>query len=267
VNAGFSDADYLKVRHGLRERIYKNKKNIIYKDYYRRTMAGKQTSVPAEKMTYIAEQFEQALDIPASDEADSTVLQPVLLTDAQYLKTGARLADMLDEPFITFDDQSVWTIGDFVAKLRFGPYPLNYTNKALFRTSLRNMAIVMMEQEYMAKEGYARNLHKSSYVQQETRVWNDSFLADRMRMALLSNTVADDEETQRRQRIDSFDNFLSNALDQHQIEIKSAVFDTLQLRHLEMTAFKTHFPGRQAVPYILPLDRMPKFFGELYSYF
>jgi hypothetical protein len=261
--------DVRRMTKAIRDKIYKRKKQLAYNRFFKEVVKGIKTDVSGQKMTFIAEQFEAALDIPASKQNDTTLFKPELMTADQLRRTGNRLQDRFDEVLITFDDGDVWTIQDFLLGLYYGPYPLNYSNKAAFRASLRNAAIMMMEQEYIAKEAYARNLDQSVYVKQEKRMWTDSFLADQMRKTISENAPANaahanhDSAATSAQYIARLDEFLTNAVSGTSIDINHAALDTLNLRHLDMIAFKTHFPGRVLAPAILPLDRLPKYFSAV----
>lgn len=63
----------------------------------------------------------------------------------------------------------------------------------------------------------------------------------------------------------ALDDYLSGAVDKFNIEVNKPVLDTLSVDHLNMMVFKRHFPGRQAAPAILPLDRLQKYFSKVYG--
>lgn len=283
-----SQSDYLQKAPVIRKVLSKRKKQKAYEKFFHEMMAGKQTKVPAEIMTYIAEQLEEAWEIPSTTDEDSTFLQPALMTDSDYRLAAARLTERLNEKFITFDDGSYWTIGDFLGNLRYGPYPLNYSSKAAFRASLRNMSIMMMEQEYVAKEGYRKGLDKTYNVKNEVRQWMDSFLADQMRMQFMGEFKGEKENHSEAdvsvdsgngavhtastghvkfEAISAFDDFLTKAAERHTIEINKPLLDTLRVHNLKMVVLKTHFPGRQAAPEILPLDKLQNYFAKIYHKF
>ncbi len=270
-----SQGDLPTILPRIRSMLEKTARRQVYSAYFNEVMAGKQTRVPPEKLTYIAEQIEQALDIPPSEQADSTALAPALMPPEYYTKSRERLHDRLEESFIVFDDGSDWSIGDFLSNLRYGPYPLNYSSRAHFRASLHNMAIMMMEQEYMARDGYARGLDRSPEVRTERQVWQASYLADQMRLKVLRADDTDDASQKSNMaevspsssgklaqvRREALDAFLAAAMASHSVRVNHTLLDTLELRHLKMMVYKRHFPGRQAAPLILPLDRLPKYFA------
>lgn len=243
-------------------------------------MSGKRTRVPAARLRAIAEQLEQVLDIPPATATDTTHFRPILMSEDTYLRASYSLENRLDETFITFDDGSLWTIADFLRNLRHGPYPLNYASRGLFRASLRNMAITMMEQEYVAREGIRRGLDKSAYVREEVQTWMDSYLADQMRLEIIASVAersrssssangsdgsAAKDHPSKSERVMALDDYLAGAVDKFNIEVNKPVLDTLSVDHLNMMVFKRHFPGRQAAPAILPLDRLQKYFSKVYG--
>ncbi len=239
--------------------LYKREKKKIYRTYFKKMMAGKKTSVPGQKLKYIAEQLENVFDIPQSD---SVSLNPILMTDSYYQQARGSLQDKLNEDFITFDDGSQWSIGDFLRNLRYGTYPLNYSTRSAFRASLRNTAIIMMEHEYLAKESIKRGFQNSTYVTEETRKWMDSYLADQMRLELTVRTNGSGSEADKTHKITALDNFLTKGLANLNVSVDKELLNKTEIQHLKMLVFKTHFPGRQIAPSILPLDRLPAFLGK-----
>lgn len=250
-------------REQTEKMLYKREKKILYRTYFKKIMAGKKTSVPGGKLKYIASQLEDIFDIPQSD---SVFLNPILMTDSYYQQAQGSLQDKLTEDFITFDDGSQWSMGDFLRNLRYGAYPLNYSSRKVFRASLRNTAIIMMEHEYLAKEARKRGLQSSAYVIEETRKWMDSYLADQMRLELIAGTNGNNSDTDiKAKRIIALDNFLAKGLSRSDISVDKELLDKTEIRHLKMLVFKTHFPGRQLAPSILPLDRLPVFLGTVHK--
>ncbi len=268
TNPFLSEGDAIQKRPQLRKIIEKRKKRMAYRKLFGSVMAGTSTKVPPEILKYISEEVESALGIPVSDSSN---FKPVLMSEKDYVNARASLSGRLQEKFITFADGATWTIADYLSNLRYGPYPLNYSSRGAFRSSLRMMTITMLEHEYLAREGRKRGLQNTRYVIDEKRMWSDAFLSDQMRLRLLAgstNGLSDtaqleaDPGTAKTARIDEF---LSEVIAAHEIEINHTVLDTLRLEHLRMVSFKTHFPGRAVAPLILPFDKLPRFFGRAHA--
>ncbi len=259
----------------VRKKLMARKKKLAYRRFFKSVMAGKQTKVPAEKLAFVAEQIEKTFAIASKNDAAGEGMRPVQMSDNQYDLARAALQARLREMLVTFDDGSQWTLADFLWKLRFGPYPLNFANKGAFRSSLRNMAIIMMEHEYLAQEAARRGFQSSDYVRAETAMWMDSYLADQMRLeAVRSREVeAHDESmpglsTRRKggqDTISLLDEYLAQAVSTVGIKVNQVLLDTLMLKHLNMAVVKTHFPGRPVAPAVLPFDKLPRYMGRIFA--
>ncbi len=254
----------------LQERVegqlMERKKRRVYNRFFKSLMAGKRTQVPAEKLRFLAEELEAAFAISPTSGTEAPELRPRQMADGEYEQARLGLADHLADTLVSFDDGSTWTVGDFLFNLRFGPYPLNYSTKGLFRASLRNQAVVMMEQEYLAQEARRRGLQETDYVRDETQMWLDSFLADQERLRIVQSgqkSGAPDGGPSSESAFGVLDRHLAERAAKARIEIRRAVLDTLTLRHTNMAVFKRHFPGRAAAPAILPFDRLLRFLGAV----
>ena len=264
ANPFLSGNDLVQAMPQLRKVIEKRKRRVAYRKLFGNVMAGTSTKVPPKTLRYIAEEIEKAAGIQPQD---SSQFKPVLMREDEYSRARDNLSARLHEKFITFADGSIWTIGDYLSNLRYGPYPLNYSSRSAFRMSLRVMTITMLEQEYIEREGRKRGLQNSDYVRDEKRMWSDAFLADQMRLALVRNPRRNEKggEVINNGNAAKIDQFLSEVFRSYEVNINHAILDTLKLVHLKMVVFKTHFPGRAVVPLILPFDRLQRFFSEAYT--
>lgn len=265
---------FQQARPQIQRMLEKRKKEQIYRYFFKKLMVGKKTHVPPEILNYIAQQMELALDLHAASLEDSLKLNPKLLSEMDYLRVAQKLDQRLQENFVTFDDGSVWTIGDFLRNLRYGPYPLNYSSRGTFRASLHKMAVMMMEQEYVAKEGLRRGLQKSLAVKREAQIWKDSFLADQMRLQIIRSNPKNEQHrssasnqamTAGGMGLERLDRFLTDALQSRPVQVNRSLLDSLQVKSLQVVAFKRHFPGRKAAPDLLPLDQLQSYFSEFYK--
>ncbi|MGE5432189.1 MAG: peptidyl-prolyl cis-trans isomerase [Syntrophomonadaceae bacterium] len=83
----------------------------------------------------------------------------------------------LSEPFMKFQDGTLWTVGDFWQKLRFGPYLLNYRSKKEFTDDFSYLIRTVVITETVMSDGYKKGYNNSAYVKEQTRMWKDDLLA------------------------------------------------------------------------------------------
>ncbi|MCU7524930.1 MAG: peptidyl-prolyl cis-trans isomerase [Ignavibacteria bacterium] len=87
------------------------------------------------------------------------------------------ISGSLREPFMKFQDGSLWTVGDFWDKLRFGPYLLNYRSKKEFEDDFSYLIRTVVITETVMSDGYKKGCNKSAYVKEQTRMWKDDLLS------------------------------------------------------------------------------------------
>lgn len=183
--AFLTENDYNYWRPSIEKRIRRQLRSKMFSELIGKIMQDKKVVVPRKKFEFLVKALEDILDIQEEDNSKPNVQKSQQLIKNDYGNIRSELKDYFNEPFANFSDGSVWTVGDFLEKLKVGPYPLKYENKRQFRASLRHAIRFMIELEQLAEEGEKRGLGNSAFVQEETRMWQDSFLAGVMRQKII----------------------------------------------------------------------------------
>ncbi|MCK5739618.1 peptidylprolyl isomerase, partial [bacterium] len=181
----FTENEYQQKRPSLKKKIRQRYRTSMFNEFIFQLMHDTKVTIPRERFKLLAEKLEAAMNIEVQGNPEMSSSNQLLQND--YLKIESELKDYLDEPFADFSNGSTWTINDVLAKLRVGPYPLDYKSKAKFRSTLKHNIKFMIEFEKMTAEGRRQNLAKSEYVREETRVWRDNILANQLRQHVLDS--------------------------------------------------------------------------------
>jgi len=141
----------------------------------------------------------------------------------------------LSATIVHFDNGSDLTVRDFLKRLAVSPYPLDYSSKGAFRYSLIKASRRMLDDELLYRKGLQYNLNKTDYVTWQTAMWRD-FYQSREVLAKIKNSGL------------RKDHVLDSLKQSSAIEVRWAVFDTLQISRTDMIVLKSHFPGQTIVP-------------------
>jgi peptidyl-prolyl cis-trans isomerase C len=186
-----TEGEFINKAPSIRKKIKGRKRAEMYAQYMQALMADKQVRVSHEDFDQVATALERIYGIEDNSSSSNEKI-PEVSTDS--LRKSSDIVDHLNDTFALFDDGSIWTIGDFIKKLGVGPYPLNKKSKVSFRNSLRSIVRKMTELETLAKKGREENLHKSNYVQYQTKMWQDSYLGQLVRKQIVDTVTVSDEE-------------------------------------------------------------------------
>jgi hypothetical protein len=94
-----------------------------------------------------------------------------------------RLSDHLDDILVEFD-KGYWTIDDFLERICVQELPIDRRSPSTFRKGLEETIRIVIRDEYLAKEGYRKNLHKRKSVKNEVAMWRDHLLYSYLRFKL-----------------------------------------------------------------------------------
>jgi len=193
-NAFVTESDYYQSRPSIEKQIRRRKRARLFSEFINNLLDGAKVTVPGKVFDFIATELEDALNIGDGASQNPKINANHLMLQSDYVRATSRLADNLDRPFANFNDGSSWTIRDFLTKLWLGPYPLNYESKRKFRASLRRTIPFMIELERLAQQGYQQGLHKTSYVREQTRIWQDNLIASAVQQILLDTLEITDDQ-------------------------------------------------------------------------
>ncbi|HDP97990.1 MAG TPA: hypothetical protein ENN22_02265 [bacterium] len=182
--------NYVNQAPSIRNTLKSRKRHEMLNQYIHSLLEKTEVRVSHEIFDLVAAHFEKIANIadtlrPPEPNAENL---------GAALESSKDLADRLDDNFARFDDGSVWTVGEFIKKLSVGPYRLNYKSREKFRSSLRSTIRRMIEFESLAKKARKLGLHKTYYVQYQTKMWGDSYLGQLMREQLLDTLTISDTE-------------------------------------------------------------------------
>lgn len=196
VNIFNTEFDYYQSRPSLKKQIRRRKRGRMFSELIFKILNGTRVKVPAKVFNLIATDLEEALEIGGAKYQKPKFKFNHLMLHSDYMRATSQLADNLDQPFARFSDGSIWTIREFLQKLWLGPYPLNYKSKKSFRASLKRTIPFMVELERLAQQGYRQGYHKTASVREQTRFWQDSFIANAVQRMMVDTLDISDEACQ-----------------------------------------------------------------------
>lgn len=255
-----TDYDFLQTREKIERILKKRKTTAVFKKYFQEMMAGKKTSVPPLRLKFVSENLERAFAIGEKSDEYVRAANPSPIDEIELRRAQQGLHANLDEVLVTFDGGTTWTIKEFLQRLSVGRYHLDFSAVKNFRLSLRRAIITMIEQEYVYKEAVRSRVQKSSFVQEQVRVWRENAMAQEFLQKLLLPDLAN-QDLQESLAITNahaaiLDSTLSALLMAYDVEIDLKELNAAQVVNAGLLAFKTHFPGRLVVPNALPLENL-----------
>ena len=193
-NPLINEANLLKEAPSIRNKIKQRKRIEMLTDFMRSLMVDKKAKVSNDIFNFVAYKLEKLYPIKNGYSTSESMVPPMELSTDSL--TRGELADHLSDDFVRFNDGSTWTVEDFVKKLSVGPYRLNNESSKSFRSSLRNVIRKMIEFESLAQKGRNLGLQNSSYVRNQTKMWDDAFLAQHLRKTIIDTVSISDSEVE-----------------------------------------------------------------------
>ena len=185
-----TEGGFINEAPSIRKKINQRKRTEKFGEFMNSIMKEKGLRVSHQVFDLVATALERMYGI---EDNLSNPKQKSLELSADSLHRGD-IAEHLNDVFARFSDGSVWTIGEFIKKLSVGPYRLNKDSKIKFRKSLRRIIRRMTEFESLASKGKNAGLDKSYYVQYQTKMWGDSYLAQMMRQQIIDTVTVSNAE-------------------------------------------------------------------------
>ncbi|MFZ5517126.1 MAG: peptidyl-prolyl cis-trans isomerase [Candidatus Zhuqueibacterota bacterium] len=193
-NVFLSEADYQNQAPSIQKTIRQRKRTQKFYNYMKTLMKDKEVKVSHQMFDLVASELEKVYPIGSNRTADdSTQIFREFTLEALQRR---ELSDIINEPFARFEDGSEWTVQDFITKLSIGPYKISYKSKNAFRNSLSRAMKSMVEFESLAQKGKELGLDETYYVQYQTKMWADSYLAMDLRQSIIDTITVTDAEVQ-----------------------------------------------------------------------
>jgi len=192
TNVLITEADYFREAPTIRNKILERKRTTMLTDFISSLMADKRVKVSHEIFNFVAGELEKFYPIEASSTTSANIQKPKEFS-LDSLKNQS-LADRLNDTFARFNDGLSWTVGDFIKKLSVSPFRLSYKSSQSFRTSLSHVIRRMIELESLAQKGREAGLQNGYYVRYQKKMWDDAYLAQQLRQAILDTVTISDEE-------------------------------------------------------------------------
>lgn len=184
-----TDADFYAQIPSLKKIIRDRKASDKLNEYMQDIMKKRRLTVPREIFNIVSEELLKLYHIKSDDRLNDDFQAK----EAEDIDDKETLAEHMDDVFARFDRET-WTVREFLTKLSVGPYPLNKNSRTEFINSLRRVIRRMAEFEAMAEEGRKLGLHKSDFVKYQSAMWNDAFVADLVKNAVMDTVSVSDEE-------------------------------------------------------------------------
>ena len=191
-NILFTELDYINKSPSIKKVIVKRKRAELMTHYMVDLLKEKKVRVAHQVFNFVVGELEKVYSI---DDSLTRPHKKKKLQDSPNAPfQNKELAGHLDDTFARFADGSTWTVGEFIKNLSVGPYILDYKSKRGFRNSLRRAIKRMTEFETMAERGRELNLHKTYYVQYQTKMWADSYIAQQLWHNIIDTVSVSDSE-------------------------------------------------------------------------
>lgn len=191
IKAFKSMDDYQQQSPRLKKVLTNRKESHHFARYMNQLMADSQVRVESKIYGWLVKELELRLNI----ESQGTGLPAttILREGVEWSRVTSDLDEKLQTTFLIFKNGS-WTVGEFLERLWFGSYPLNTKSKSDFRAGLYQTIKRMIEDEFMAREGFKQGFHRRPSVRQEVRIWKESLVAAHIRKALMDTIAITDPQ-------------------------------------------------------------------------
>jgi len=185
-NAILTESEFARKKSRL-SRIIRQRKEIKLADQYIKDfMNPKHVRVYGPSITFLVEKCK-----PLLNETNSLPPDAPKLRDSEIGIIGDSIGDHLHEVIVEFDG-GMWTIGDFLEKLKTIHPDARPTMTS--KTNLKDVVARMVRDEFLAQEGYKKGFQNTKYVKDEVRRWKEELVFNRMRSMLLDTVTVSEKE-------------------------------------------------------------------------
>lgn len=171
TNRTLTQGEHLQQRAAIKKILRVRKADKLSAQFVQRFMSDKGVVLKGKAFSIVTKYIAQHLDFGLPPSAPK--LQP--LAEIDYRRAENDLSDYLNEALIVFAGGQ-WTIHQTLEKLRLRNLPFNSESPLAMRRTLEGDLQAMVRDEFLAQEGYRRNLHKRAAVQEEVQMWVDHHL-------------------------------------------------------------------------------------------
>ncbi len=192
----------------------------------------------------------------------------------------ARMKDSMTHIFVTFP-HTRWSLDQSLTKVRETNLAIPKHSARAIRLDMQQRLKDLIDQEYMTQLGYRKNLHQSSAVRNDLKVWRDAYTSQYVRGVISDTVIVTGEEIEELRSIfrndtlivrndeaarvkmkeiktrDILDRFVGAAANNAGITIYGQNFKNVQVSSTPSLVFRyLGFGGRMfAVPFVVPQTR------------
>ncbi len=192
----------------------------------------------------------------------------------------ARMKDSMEHIFVTFP-HTRWSLDQSLTKVRETNLAIPKHSARAIRLDMQQRLKDLIDQEYMTQLGYRKNLHQSSAVRNDLKVWRDAYTSQYVRGVISDTVIVTGEEIEELRSIfrndtlivrndeaarvkmkeiktrDILDRFVGAAANNAGITIYGQNFKNVQVSSTPSLVFRyLGFGGRMfAVPFVVPQTR------------
>jgi peptidyl-prolyl cis-trans isomerase C len=186
-DAIITENEFQKRRKGIEKIIRKRKEEKIADQFIKDFMESKKVRVYGSSIVYLVENSKETL-------SEYDFLLPLEIPKNLDIEIGLyrqQVEYYLDDVIVEFEDGR-WTIGEFLDKLK----KVHPDARPIMtsKNNLKDVVARMVRDEFLAKEGYRRELQHSNYVQEEVRRWKEEIVFNKLRNDILDTVKVTEPE-------------------------------------------------------------------------
>ncbi len=182
-----TESEFQKRRKGIEKIIRRRKEEKIADQFIKDFMESKKVRVYGPSIVFLVENSKEILG-----EYDSLLpLETPKFLDIEIGMYHQQVEYHLDDVIVEFEDGG-WTIGEFLDKLK-KVHP-DARPSMTSKNNLKDVVARMVRDEFLAKEGYRRELQHNNYVQEEIRRWKEEIVFNKFRNDILDTVKVTEPE-------------------------------------------------------------------------
>ncbi len=166
-------SDFESQRAVLQNKVWERKRTAKYEKEANQNLQGAAFKIKREQYDRIISTLAQRLTFPAEEDASFPIQSAIL----EFPEVQTDLRSQLEYTFVQFKSGRIWTVGDFLKNLAYGPYLLNYKNREMFRRDVPRILHKMVLLETVAEMGNEAGYREAPYVKKRKQMWHDHLLA------------------------------------------------------------------------------------------
>lgn len=235
ANGAASKSDDLDQRAAVRKILRARKADKRSARFVEIIMRAKKVVLKGKTFSILTKFLDQRIDFGRKTSVET--MRP--LEEIDYRRAESDLSDHLDEPLITFSEGE-WTVREILEKLRLRNLPFNHESPVAMRRALETDLQTLARDEFLAQEGYRRNLQKRNSVREEVQMWVDHHLYTMMVARLGLQPQSGDEII--------FPGAVDSLKKKYSVVVADEKLKTIELTGIPMIAVHPGRPDQIAVP-------------------